>query len=104
MDVEIFDGSITRMRQKIFSLCLLAAFVAAGAVAPVRSAAQEDGVPRITLAEFKALLASASPPFVIDVRAGVDTKIKGAHSIPLAEIETRLNEIPRDRAIVTYCA
>ncbi|PYS89038.1 MAG: rhodanese-like domain-containing protein, partial [Acidobacteria bacterium] len=27
-----------------------------------------------------------------------------AHHIPLGEIEARLNEIPRDRAIVTYCS
>jgi len=93
------------MRQKLFSLCLLAALVAgSGLLAPARGATQDDGVPRITLAEFKALLASATPPFVIDVRAGADTKIKGAHYIPLNDIEARLSEIPRDRAIVTYCA
>jgi hypothetical protein len=92
------------MRQKLFPLCLLAALVVGVALAPAGGAAQGDGVPRITLAEFKALLASASPPFVIDVRAGADSKIRGAHTIPLAEIETRLREIPRDRAIVTYCS
>jgi hypothetical protein len=92
------------MRQKLFSLCLLAALVVGCGLASVRGAAQDDGVARITLAEFKALLASASPPFVIDVRAGADTRIKGAHVIPLNDIEARLNDIPRDRAIVTYCA
>ena len=66
--------------------------------------AQTDGVPRITLAEFKSLLASADPPFVIDVRSGIQTKIKGAHNIPLGDIEARLSEIPRDRAIITYCS
>jgi len=91
------------MRQKLFSLCLLAALVLALAPVP-RAAAQGDGVPRITLAEFKALLASASPPYVIDVRSGIDTKIRGAHHIPLGDIEARLAEIPRDRPIVTYCA
>jgi hydroxyacylglutathione hydrolase len=91
------------MRQKLFSLCLIAALGAGVALAPAR-AAQGDGVPRITLAEFKALLASPTPPFVIDVRAGADTKIKGAHVIPLNDIEAHLNEIPRDRPIVTYCS
>ena len=89
------------MRQKFYSLCLLAALVAA--LAPAHVAAQ-DNVPRITLAEFKALLASASPPYVIDVRSVIDTKIRGAHHIPLGDIEARLAEIPRDRPIVTYCA
>ena len=91
------------MRHRHLSLGLLAALVVGAAHAPAR-AAQDDGVPRITLAEFQALVASASPPFVIDVRAGIDTQIRGAHNIPLNEIEARLAEIPRDRAIVTYCA
>jgi hypothetical protein len=91
------------MSHKLFSLCLLAVFIMGVALAPAR-AMQGDGVPRITLTEFKALLASPTPPFIIDVRAGVDTKIKGAHVIPLGEIEARLTEIPRDRPIVTYCS
>ena len=92
------------MRLKLFSFCLLAALVVGVSLAPLRGAAQGDGVPRITLAEFKALLASASPPFVIDVRGDIDSKIRGAHHIPLADIEARLAEVPRDRPIVTYCA
>jgi rhodanese-like protein len=95
------------MSQKLFAFCLLAALcVGAGVVAgPARArAAQGDATSRVTLAEFKALLASASPPYILDVRGVIDSKIKGAHHIPLTELETRLNEIPRDRAIVTYCA
>jgi hypothetical protein len=91
------------MRQKFYSLCLLAALVAVFMPAP-RAVAQGDGVPRITLAEFKALLASANPPFVIDVRSGIDRKMRGAHHIPFGDIAARLDEIPRDRLIVTYCA
>ena len=90
------------MRQKFYSLCLLAALIAA--CAPARVATAQDDVSRITLAEFKALLASANPPYVIDVRSGNDTKIRGAHHIPLGDIEARMAEIPRDRPIVTYCA
>ncbi len=90
------------MRQKLFALCLLAALAAAGTTA--RAATQGDGVPRITPAEFKALMAGPAPPFVIDVRTGHDTQIRGAHSIPLGDLEARLADIPRDRAIVTYCA
>jgi hypothetical protein len=64
-----------------------------------------DGVTRITIDELeKALLAGKPQPFVIDVRLNAAQKIKGAATIPFGDIETRLNEIPRDRAIVTYCA
>lgn len=83
-------------------ILLALALLLCGAFASAR--AQDDGVPRITLSEFKSQLASANPPFVIDVRANIDAEIKGAHHIPLADIEARLNEIPRDRAIVTYCS
>ena len=92
------------MRHRYLSLGLFAALVVGAAHAPTARAAQDDGVPRVTLAEFQALVASASPPFVIDVRSGIETQIRGAHNIPLNEIEARLAEIPRDRAIVTYCA
>ena len=92
------------MRQKYLSLYLVAALIAGAVGASAQVASESDGVPRITLAEFKALMASAAPPFVIDVRSGIDQKIRGAHHIPLGEIEARLNEIPRDRAIVTYCS
>ena len=95
------------MRQKLFSRALLA-LLSVGLVCltgPARArAAQEVDAPRITLAEFKALLASASPPYVLDVRGVIDSKIRGAHHIPLSELEARLGEIPRDRPIVTYCA
>lgn len=92
------------MRLKYFSYGLLVLLLGAGSIVAAQVAEQADGVPRITLAEFKALLASADPPFVIDVRSGVNQKIKGAHSIPIGELEARLNEIPRDREIVTYCS
>jgi rhodanese-related sulfurtransferase len=93
------------MRSRYFSYCLLVLLlIVGGRSVPAQVAEQPDGVPRITLAELKALLASATPPFVIDVRSGVNQKIKGAHSIPVGEIEARLNEIPHDREIVTYCS
>ena len=95
------------MRQKLFSRGLLAA-LALGMLVLAGSAharaAQDVDAPRITLAEFKALLASASPPYVLDVRGVIDAKIRGAHHIPLSDLEARLSEIPRDRPIVTYCA
>lgn len=59
---------------------------------------------RITIDEFKALLAKPEPVVIIDVRGEAAKKIKGALHIPLPELESRLSEIPRDREIVTYCA
>lgn len=43
---------------------------------------------------------------VIDVRPAVEYRqghIRGARSLPLEELEQRLNELPHDREIVAYC-
>lgn len=43
---------------------------------------------------------------LLDMRAKEDYQrghIKGAWSMPLAEIETRYNDLPRDKEVVTYC-
>jgi hypothetical protein len=69
------------------------------------AAPQSPQVPpdRISLEEFKALRA-AGKIFVLDVRIGATTKIKGATYIPLDQLEARLSELPRDREIITYCS
>jgi rhodanese-related sulfurtransferase len=59
---------------------------------------------RVSLEELKAMLAAKKPVLILDVRFGVDRKIKGATHIPLDYLESRLSEIPRDREIVTYCS
>jgi hypothetical protein len=68
-------------------------------------APQSPQVPpdRVSLEEFKALRA-AGTIFVLDVRIGATTKIKGATYIPLDQLESRLSELPRDREIITYCS
>ena len=58
---------------------------------------------RITLEEFKRLRAE-DKIFVLDVRIGVTTKIKGAAYIPLDQLDSRLSELPHDREIITYCS
>jgi hypothetical protein len=92
----------------LVSAALLGGVLAAAPwTAPSARAAAQEGsteVERITLDEFKALLANNTPVTVIDVRGPSTSKIKGAIHIPLSEIESRLNEIPRDREVVTYCA
>ena len=78
--------------------------LAASAFAQERRQPAEVG--RISVAELKELLAADRAVTIIDVRTldSYQQKIKGALSIPLTELETRLGDIPRDREIVTYCA
>lgn len=101
------------MRRRNFLTFLLAAALLAsplvagegsGAAARQGGNVPSDGVERVTLEDFKALLESGRPVLVLDVRAGITEKVKGAVNIPLGDIEARLAEIPRDREIVTYCA
>lgn len=93
------------MRRRIF-LALLMSIALSGAWAVAQEGAQPQQVPpdRISLEEFKASLAGKNPVFVLDVRYGVDRKIKGATHITLDQLESRLSELPRDREIVTYCS
>jgi rhodanese-related sulfurtransferase len=66
-------------------------------------------VPRLSQAEFRTLH-SAGDVLVIDVRSHAifqDGRIPGAMSVPLAEIEPRLDAIrarTKGRRIVTYCS
>lgn len=65
-----------------------------------------DGAPRVTIEELDALLKDGKA-VVIDVRnqAAYDLgHIPGARLIPAGEILNHLNELPRDKTIVTYCS
>jgi hypothetical protein len=66
-----------------------------------------DAVPRISLADFKAMYDDpAKRPLILDVRskdlydAG---HIKGAVSFPESDVDSRVGELPKDRLIVAYC-
>lgn len=65
-----------------------------------------DGVRRVTIAELDELM-KAEKVFVVDVRdrdsynAG---HIPGSKVVPVAEVQDRLDEFPRDKMIVTYCS
>ena len=89
------------MKRRIF-LAALAAALLCGANA--RAQGPADGVGRVTVEELKALMASANPPVVVDVRSAARRVIKGALNITNDEMESRLSELPRDREIVFYCA
>jgi 3-mercaptopyruvate sulfurtransferase SseA len=65
-----------------------------------------DGARRITIQELETLTKEGKA-YVIDVRnqASYDAgHIPGARLIPAAEILNHVNELPRDKTIVTYCS
>lgn len=64
---------------------------------------------RISVAELKRLMDSGNAPTIVDVRNRSShlhdpRRIPGAVKMTLDEIAIRLDEIPRDREIVAYCA
>lgn len=65
-----------------------------------------DGARRITIPELEALMKN-NEVFLVDVRtqAAYDTgHIPGSKLIPSGEILNHINELPRDKMIVTYCS
>ena len=74
---------------------------APAAAAPVAAAPLPD---TITVAEAAAKRAAGA--FVLDVRTPeewADYHIPGATLIPLDQLETRLNEVPKDKEVVVVC-
>ena len=70
------------------------------------SATPADGVRRITVPELKDLVAK-NQAFIVDVR-NLDAynagHIRGAKLMPVGEILNHVNELPKDKLIVTYCS
>lgn len=65
-----------------------------------------DELEPIGRAELVARIRSGEPLVVVDVRPVEEYNsghLPGARSIPLAELEKRLRELPRKREIVAYC-
>jgi hypothetical protein len=65
-----------------------------------------DGARRITITELQDLIKKGDA-FIIDVRnqASFDSgHIPGAKLIPATEILNHLDELPKDKTIVTYCS
>jgi hypothetical protein len=65
-----------------------------------------DGACRVTVAQLKELVAN-NEAFIVDVRnqASYDMgHIRGAKLIPEAEVINRVDELPRNKLIVTYCS
>jgi rhodanese-related sulfurtransferase len=66
-------------------------------------------LPRVSVDELEALIATGEAPLVVDVRGGpVQTadprQIPGAVAVALDAIETGRADLPRDRPIILYCA
>ena len=65
-----------------------------------------DGARRITTGELESLMKNGGV-FLVDVRdqASYDIgHIPGSKLIPAQQIADRLNELPKDKLIVTYCS
>jgi adenylyltransferase/sulfurtransferase len=73
----------------------------------VADAAVVDGIPQMSVEEFKARRDAGTAPFLLDVREPHEYDIVnlGAPQIPVGSIESRLNEIPvaKDAEIVVHC-
>src|SRR5207302_9517765 len=64
------------------------------------------GVPSIDVNELRRRLAADAAPFLLDVREAWEYQaghVPGARLIPLAELEDRVSEVPRDRPILAIC-
>jgi rhodanese-related sulfurtransferase/DNA-binding HxlR family transcriptional regulator len=65
-----------------------------------------EGLEAISGRELLARLRAGEPLVVVDVRPAEEYQaahVAGAVSIPLAELERRLRELPREREVVAYC-
>jgi len=68
--------------------------------------APSDGARRVTVAEAKEML-DKNEAVIIDVRnqASYDTAhIRGAKLIPEAEVLNHIDELPKNKLIITYCS
>ena len=65
------------------------------------------GTDRRSPGEVRELLASSSPPLVLDVRNPKEVaqkRLEGSINVPLNHLRERLDELPKDRQVLVYCA
>jgi rhodanese-related sulfurtransferase len=63
---------------------------------------------RVTVEEVKERMGRGEQLAFVDTRnpqawGEADTKVPGAIRVPADELEQHLDEIPHDRAVITYC-
>lgn len=83
---------------KIFLLASLAELL----LATVATAALQN----ISATDMQRLVKQTPDIYLLDVRTlgeYTQKRIKGAHLIPIDQIEKRINEIPNNRPIIVYC-
>ncbi len=91
--------------RRIISVVVLVALAALMTTAVVRLQ-EGDGVRRITPAEARAAVEKGQA-VIVDVRGEDSFKaghVKGALWIPVGDIASRSNELPRGKMIITYCS
>jgi hydroxyacylglutathione hydrolase len=65
-----------------------------------------ESTERVTARNLDELLAAPNPPVVVDVRGPFEWQaghIAGSINVPLQELQTRLDEIPKDRPFALQC-
>jgi rhodanese-related sulfurtransferase len=63
---------------------------------------------RITIEETRKRMESGEQVLFVDVRndkdwGASDVRLPGAVRVPLAQLEQRVGELPRDRIVIAYC-
>jgi rhodanese-related sulfurtransferase len=72
-----------------------------------RAKTPQTEVKNISARQARELIDREKDVFILDVRTKEeynDAHIKGANLIPLHELETNLNKIPKDKKVVVHCA
>ncbi len=67
---------------------------------------QRGDSPSLSPTQLFMEMESESPPFLLDVRTAFEfraERLKGAVNIPIESLRERLDEIPKDRPVVTQC-
>ena len=73
---------------------------------PSGHVAPSDGVKRVTTIETRDAVEKGEA-IIVDVRGDAaynQSHIKGSISVPGDQVEARLDQLPRDKMIVTYCS
>lgn len=73
-------------------------------IPPSQAQAPADNTPRVGLAEARAKLDQGTAVFV-DVRTAGEyqqSRVKGAINIPVNDMPTRFNELPKDKDVIIY--
>ncbi len=64
------------------------------------------GIPQVDPSQVQTMLSQPTRPYLIDVRTPGEYKqghVKGAELIPLNELSTKMNRLPKSREIICIC-